>query len=73
MPLKPHPTDPDMLVQESGSEMFKDWVGLTDDEIAEIESEYIVDYRTPAGSALNFAKAYEAKLKQKNGYAEENT
>jgi len=47
------------------------WVGLTDEEIAEVEDEYIVDYRIPAGSAWNFAQAIEAKLKQKNGYAEE--
>ena len=45
----------------------REWVGLTDDEIAEIENEYIVDYRIPAGSAWNFAKAIEAKLKEKNG------
>ena len=42
------------------------WVGLTDEEISEIEDEYIVDYRIPAGSAWNFAKAIEAKLKEKN-------
>jgi hypothetical protein len=42
------------------------WVGLTDDEIAKIEDEYIVDYRIPAGSAWNFAKDIEAKLKEKN-------
>ena len=42
------------------------WVGLTDDEISEIEDEYIVDYRIPAGSAWNFAQAIEAKLKEKN-------
>ena len=42
------------------------WVGLTDDEIAEVEDEYIVDYRIPAGSAWNFAKDIEAKLKEKN-------
>ena len=47
------------------------WVGLTDEEIEEIENEYIVDYRIPAGSAWNFAKDIEFKLKQKNGYAEE--
>ena len=41
------------------------WVGLTDDEIALINA----DYPLPQG----FAKAIEAKLKQKNGYAEENT
>jgi len=42
------------------------WVGLTYDEIAEVEDEYIVDYRIPAGSAWNFAKDIEAKLKEKN-------
>jgi hypothetical protein len=44
-----------------------EWVGLTDEEISEIEDEYIVDYRIPAGSAWNFAKDLEAKLKEKNG------
>jgi len=42
------------------------WVGLKDEEIAEVEDEYIVDYRIPAGSAWNFAKDIEAKLKEKN-------
>jgi len=42
------------------------WVGLTDEDIAKIENEYIVDYRIPAGSAWNFSKAIEAKLKGKN-------
>jgi hypothetical protein len=42
------------------------WVGLTDEEIAEVEDEYIVDYRIPAGSAWNFARAIEAQLKEKN-------
>jgi hypothetical protein len=44
----------------------REWVGLTDEEISEIEDEYIVDYRIPAGSAWNFAKDLEAKLKEKN-------
>ena len=42
------------------------WVGLTNEEIAEVEDEYIVDYRIPEGSAWNFAKDIEAKLKEKN-------
>ncbi len=42
------------------------WVGLNDEEIAEVEDEYIVDYRIPAGSAWNFAKDIEAKLRSKN-------
>jgi len=45
----------------------REWVGLTDEQISEIENEYIVDYRIPAGSAWNFAKDIEAKLKEKNG------
>ena len=57
MPLKPHPTDPDKLVYESRRYVFKDWVGLTDDEIAEIESEYIVDYRTPCGVCIEFCQS----------------
>ena len=41
------------------------WVGLTDEEIlAEIP---ITTYR----QVTSFARAIEAKLKQKNGYAEE--
>jgi len=42
------------------------WVGLTDEEIAEVEDQYIVDYRIPAGSAWNFAKDIEAKIRSKN-------
>jgi hypothetical protein len=42
------------------------WVGLTDEEIAEVENEFIVDYRIPAGSAWNFAQAIEAKIKERN-------
>ena len=44
----------------------REWVGLTDEEISEIEDEYIVDYRIPAGSAWNFARDIEAKLREKN-------
>ena len=44
----------------------KPWVSLTYEEISEIEDEYIVDYRIPAGSAWNFAQDIEAKLKEKN-------
>ena len=44
----------------------KPWVGMTDEEIAEIEDEYTVNHRIPAGCAWNFARAIEAKLKEKN-------
>ncbi len=42
------------------------WVGLTDEEFHDLQIENIDD------PWANF-KAIEAKLKQKNGYAEENT
>ena len=49
----------------------RQWVGLTDEDISEIEDEYIVDYRIPAGSAWNFARAVETKLKAVNGFLKE--
>jgi len=54
------------LLQETIDPPHREWVGLTDEEIAQVEDEYIVDYRVPAGSAWNFAKDIEAKLKEKN-------
>ena len=45
----------------------REWVGLTDEEISEIEDEYIVDYRIPAGCSWNFAKHIETELRKKNG------
>jgi len=44
------------------------WVGLTDDEIKTICSENGWD---SSWQSMRFAKAIEAKLKQKNGFAEE--
>jgi hypothetical protein len=45
------------------------WVGLTDEEAKKIET--IMIYGN--WSFLKIIKDIEAKLKQKNGYAEENT
>jgi hypothetical protein len=42
------------------------WVGLTDDEHCDIWYKESLDW-------MEYGKAIEAKLKQKNGYAEENT
>jgi hypothetical protein len=42
------------------------WVGLTDDEIDKTLRVYEQDY-----GWISFAKAIEAKLKQKNGFAKE--
>ena len=60
MPLKPHPTDPDKLVYESRRYMFKDWVELTDEELHTVirAGEY--------DSMEKFARAIEARLKEKN-------
>ena len=44
------------------------WVGLTDEEISKVLGSDIHD--EPSGE-LRFIRAIEAKLKQKNGYAEE--
>ena len=46
------------------------WVGLTDEDIGDA---YVAWDDTNGASFADFARAIEAKLKQKNGYAEENT
>jgi hypothetical protein len=46
------------------------WVGLTEEEIKTICVENGWD---SSWQSMRFAHAIEAKLKQKNGYAEENT
>jgi len=38
----------------------REWVELTDEQIEEIADGYLVDYRIPAGCALNFARDIEA-------------
>jgi len=46
----------------------REWVGLTDEEIEKMR--HLIDW-TADWSYGTFARAIEAKLKQKNGYAEE--
>ena len=58
MPLKPHPTDPDKLVFFNDYILPKPWVGLTDEE------RYLNDCRTE--EEIEYARAIEAKLKEKN-------
>lgn len=62
MPLKPHPTDPDKLVYESRRYMFKDWVGLTDEEI-EASKPPLSNDAVVWELAVEWA---QAKLKEKN-------
>ena len=53
------------------------WVGLTGDERDHLEGLHLYAVRGQVEAWIegvdDFAKAIEAKLKQKNGYAEENT
>jgi hypothetical protein len=71
VPLKPHPTDPDLMVYVKHEyNPPKEWQGLTDDEIegaiddgfafglddGNVSNEYVIRY----------ARAIEAKLKEKN-------
>jgi len=62
MPLKPHPTDPDKLVYENRRYMFRDWIGLTDEDKAGF---WTADQMTQKEWDELFA-AIEAKLKEKN-------
>ena len=59
MPFEQHPTDPDKLVMRAGNyNLQKPWVGLTDDELAELSA---------SGLALwALWRAIEAKLKDRN-------
>ena len=59
MPLKPHPTDPDKMVfVKHEYNLPKEWQELTDEE------RYLGDARSE--EELEYAKAIEAKLKEKN-------
>ena len=49
-----------------GWEPKREWVGLTDVEV------HSLAFDARHGGIIDFSKAIEAKLKQKNGYAEEN-
>jgi len=49
------------------------WVGLTDDEIIDVIHPLVMADMPDEATDYEIARAIEAKLKQKNGYAEENT
>jgi hypothetical protein len=50
-------------VQMLGEEIQPDWIGLTDDEILSISADCA---STHQHTDIHFAKAIEAKLKEKN-------
>jgi hypothetical protein len=69
MPLKPHPTDPDKMVYVSRQydlQTEREWVGLTDAEIAELHHEIKVRLMGTY-KAEDIYRAIEAKLREKNG------
>lgn len=59
--------------QDFEEKLQRTWVGLRDDEIYSVlENLQVMHHRPPTtDSRVIFAQAIEAKLKQKNGYAEE--
>ena len=65
MPLKPHPTDPDKIMYESGKYVLpkREWVGLTEEDLKPICDEWRIVY----GAWMDdFARDIEAKLKERN-------
>jgi hypothetical protein len=71
MPLKPHPADPDKVVyvpRQYDLPTKREWVGLTDTQIEQVYFEVVKKHRgapMPWGQ-VQFGKALEAKLKEKN-------
>jgi hypothetical protein len=51
-------------VQMLGEEIQPDWIGLTDDEILSISADCAASHQH---TDIHFARAIEAKLKEKNG------
>jgi hypothetical protein len=51
-------------VQMLGEEIQPDWIGLTDDEILSISADCAATHQH---TDIHFARAIEAKLKEKNG------
>lgn len=68
MPLKQHPTKPDMMIYtktEYGNiSVGKEWVGLTDEEIINLIRDVRLGNMVVTTHYL--ARAIEAKLKEKN-------
>lgn len=69
MPLKQHPTNPDMMIYTKAEygkiSVGKPWVGLTDDEVEKI----IYNVRVETVGVITtelLVRAIEAKLKEKN-------
>ena len=51
------------LVIASGTDIQREWVGLTEIEICDIEAE---ELKSASSETFSFARAIEAKLKEKN-------
>lgn len=79
MPLKQHPTKPDMMIytktEYRNISVGKEWIGLTDEEIKDAWSQLWHDLNNGKFAATDdpsrhttvmFARVIEAKLKEKN-------
>jgi hypothetical protein len=67
MPFKPHPDNPDLVIYTPNEYWIpKPWQGLTDDE-RDVITENIIGFNSCCGWEDEYAKAIEAKLKEKNG------
>ena len=69
MPLKPHPTDPDKIMYESGKYVLpkREWVGLTDEDCDEVER--WVEFKEEGSGRIPTSKLIqyiEFKLKERN-------
>ena len=68
MPFKPHPTDPDKLIFKANEyNLPKPWVGLSDEEIRGITGITSADSDWNVNIVMEWCRAIEAKLKEKNG------
>lgn len=75
MVLKAHPTDPDKLIFDNKDRVEllnalsappqRKWQGLTDDEI-ELDWQFMHDEEGNPPDQCDFARAIEAKLREKN-------
>jgi hypothetical protein len=69
MPFKPHPDNPDLVIYKPSEYWIpKPWQGLTDEDIEKVYETTNAQTLRPQDRLVifNFARAIEAKLKEKN-------
>jgi len=60
-------TDPENQPSQYGTVLMKEWQGLTDEEVLHIKWSSAEDSKNTGRFEYFFARAIEAKLKEKNG------